>query len=93
MAFGALVGFGIRDRRRMRTAVFGATALLLTIVELYLTWGGDPVEMQRHVIGALSRLSMILVIVVASGVDAVLAEPPARLATPINAPAEVAADA
>ncbi len=93
LAFGALIGFGIRDRRRIRTAVFGATALLLTIVELYLTWGGDPVEMQRHVIGALSRLSVILVIVVASGVDAALAEPPTRLTTPVDVPAGVAADA
>ena len=52
--------------------IFGATALVLTFLEGYPTWGGDPVELERHMIGALSRLSVILVIVIASSVDAVI---------------------
>jgi hypothetical protein len=54
--------------------VFGATGLFLSLLEIYTTWGGDPVEMQRHLIGALSRLSLMLIIVVASAVDAAIVE-------------------
>jgi hypothetical protein len=48
---------------------FGATTLALTLVELYTTWGGDPLEMTRHLIGTFSRLAIILLVVVASGID------------------------
>jgi hypothetical protein len=41
----------------------------LTLVEAYTTWGGDPLEMPRHLIGTLSRLAVILVVIVAVGVD------------------------
>ena len=63
----------LRRQRGLGVVVFGATALGITIVELYPTWAADPLEMQRHLIGALSRLSVILVIVIASAVDAVIA--------------------
>ena len=87
----------LRRRRGLRVVVFGATALLLTIVELYLTWGGDPIETERHVIGALSRLSVILVIVIASAVDAIVTPAPPHSAPEVVDVAalgpEVAADA
>ena len=88
-AVAALVATFVLARRRKRSAglaVFGAAALLLTLTELYMTWGGDPVEMQRHMIGNLSRLSVILVIVIAIGLDALITER-ARPAEP--APTEV----
>ena len=62
----------LRRKRGLGLVVFGATALLLTLVEGYTTWGGDPVELERHMIGALSRLSVILVIVIASSLDAAI---------------------
>lgn len=62
----------IRRKRGLGVTVFGATALALTLVELYTTWGGDPVEAERHLIGAVFRLSVILVVVIASAIDAAL---------------------
>jgi hypothetical protein len=56
-------------RRGVGVVVFGATALVLTLLELYTTWVGDPLEVQRHLVGTLSRLSVILVVIVASAVD------------------------
>jgi hypothetical protein len=73
-----------RRKRGLRLVVFGAAALTLTLVEGYTTWGGDPVELERHMIGVLSRLSVLLVIVIASSVDAAIR--PARAAV---VPAEV----
>ena len=58
-----------RRGRGLGLVAFGATALLLTLVEGYTTWGGDPIELERHMIGALSRLSVVLVILVASALD------------------------
>ncbi len=60
----------LRRKRGMGVVVFSAAALVLTLIEAYTTWGGDPVELERHMIGTLSRLSVILVIVIASSVDA-----------------------
>jgi len=60
----------VRRRRGLGLVVFGTTALVLTLVEGYTTWGGDPVELERHMVGALGRLSVILVIVIASSLDA-----------------------
>jgi hypothetical protein len=56
-------------RRGLGIVVFGATTLVVTLVELYTTWAGDPLEMQRHLVGTLARLAVILVVVVACGVD------------------------
>jgi hypothetical protein len=100
VSLGASLVLLRRRRRGLRVVVFGATALVVTIVEFYFTWGGDPVETQRHVIGALSRLSVILVIAIATAVDTALTEPPAPPAVeevapelPITAAPELAADA
>jgi hypothetical protein len=75
---GAVMGLissfvvAMRRKRGLGPVVFGAVALTLTLVEGYTTWGGDPVELERHMIGVLSRLSVLLVIVIASSVDAVI---------------------
>jgi hypothetical protein len=63
------LALALRRRRGLGVVVFGATTLVLTLVELYTTWGGDPLEMPRHLIGTFGRLAIILVVVVASGVD------------------------
>jgi hypothetical protein len=80
----------LRRKHGLRLVVFGTTALVLTLVEGYTTWGGDPVELERHVIGTLSRLSVILVIVIASALDAAISA--ARSESPV-AGTEVDADA
>jgi hypothetical protein len=68
-ALGAGLALALLRRRGLGIVVFGATALVLTLVELYTTWAGDPLEMQRHLVGTLARLAVILVVVVACGVD------------------------
>jgi len=79
-----------RRKRGMGVVVFAAAALALTLIEGYTTWGGDPVELERHMIGALSRLSVILVIVIASAVDAARRRADA---TPVPGPASMQARA
>jgi hypothetical protein len=79
-ALAAALALALQRRRGAGIVVFGATALVLTLLELYTTWVGDPLEVQRHLVGTLSRLSMILVVIVASaadvGIDARRARPP-----------------
>jgi len=65
---GALV-LTLQRRRGVGVVVFGATALVLTLLELYTTWVGDPLEVQRHLVGTLSRLSVVLIVIIASAVD------------------------
>jgi hypothetical protein len=71
---GLVAGFALalQRKRGLGLVVFGTTTLVLTLVELYTTWAGDPLEMQRHLIGTLSRLSIVLVVVIASAADTVL---------------------
>ena len=68
-ALAAALVLALRRRRGLGIVVFGATALLLTLFELYATWVGDPLEVQRHLVGTLSRLSVVLVVIIASAVD------------------------
>jgi hypothetical protein len=68
----ASLGLALRRKRGIGMVVFGATGLVLTIIESYTTWGGDPVELERHMIGALSRFSVFLVIVIAASLDAAI---------------------
>ncbi len=84
------LALALRRKRGLGLVVFGATALVLTLIEGYTTWGGDPVELERHMIGALSRLSVILVIVIASSLDAAIF---AARSPSVAAPAEVPRDA
>jgi hypothetical protein len=56
-------------REQIGVIVFASIALLFTVVEIYTTWVGDPVELERHLIGALQRLSVTLVVAVAVTTD------------------------
>jgi hypothetical protein len=68
-ALAAALVLALLRKRGLGLVVFGATGLLMALVELYTTWAGDPVEMQRHMVGMLSRFAVIVVIVVAAAVD------------------------
>ena len=69
LAAALVLAFALHRRRGIGVVVFGASALVLTLLELYTTWVGDPLEVQRHLVGTLSRLSVILVVIIASAVD------------------------
>ena len=60
----------LRRRRYFGLALFGIVALALALSELFLAWFGEPLEIQRHAIGAVSMLAVLLVIIVATGLDA-----------------------
>jgi hypothetical protein len=91
---GALAAIAWATSRRKRgygVLVFAATALFIPYFEMYFTWVGDPIEMPRHMIGALSRMSVILVIVVAIAADMVvssLREDGTSERAPVEAPGE-----
>ena len=46
------------------------------MVEIYLSYVGDSMEVNRHLIGALCRLSLMIIICVALAVDRLLAREP-----------------
>jgi hypothetical protein len=62
----------LRRRRYLGLALFGALSLTVALAELFLAWFGEPIEIQRHAIGAVCMLAVLLIIVVATGVDAVV---------------------
>ena len=65
-------GAVVAARRRRALGLFAAFLLIPAWIDLYLSYAGDAVEVNRHMIGALSRLSVATVVVVAIAVDAVL---------------------
>jgi hypothetical protein len=69
LAAALVLAFTFQRRRGIGVVVFGASALVLTLLELYTTWVGDPLEVQRHLVGTLSRLSVIFLVIIASAVD------------------------
>jgi len=86
VAIAATAALGRRRKRDLRLALFGAAALALALIELFFSWFGEPLEVPRHAIGAVCALATLLVIVVATGVDAVVAEAAARRATAASGP-------
>ncbi len=52
------------DRRRLLAMILG-TGLIATLVELYASVATDAVEVQRHLVGPLFRLHLILLVIVA----------------------------
>ena len=74
VALAATAGAAVRLRRRryFGLALFGLVALALALSELFFAWFGEPLEIQRHAIGAVSMLAVLLVIIVATGVDAIV---------------------
>lgn len=66
------VGALIAARHRRALGLFAVFLLVPAWIDLYLSYVGDAVEVGRHMIGALSRLSVAIVVVVGIGVDAAL---------------------
>lgn len=73
----ALLGLGViaMSRRRAIAVVLGI-ALAGSLLDLYMSWLGDSVEVQRHLVGAVARLGLVLVLSIVHGLDSLLT--PAR---------------
>lgn len=61
----------LRSGRRRAPAMAGV-ALVAVLADLHVSASGDSVEVQRHVLGSVFRLSLVLVILVALGVASIL---------------------
>jgi hypothetical protein len=89
---GALVG----SARRRGIGIAVGVGLLATSADFYLSWIGDSVEVQRHLVGPISRLGVLLAFAVALGGE-LLTSPRRRKAAHIDradetdAPVEVEA--
>lgn len=68
LAVGGIALMAI-DRRRRLVAIFCGVMLVSTFVDVYVSYAGDSVEFQRHLVGPLLRLSVMIIISVALGVD------------------------
>jgi hypothetical protein len=60
-------------RRRRALGLFAGFLLLPAWIDLYVSYAGDAVEVSRHLVGPLSRLSVSIVVVVAIGIDSAIA--------------------
>ncbi len=58
-------------RRRVQAVVLGLL-LVSTFVDLYMAYVGDSVEVQRHMVGPLSRMSLVMVVCVAVGLETLI---------------------
>ncbi len=70
--------------RRIQALVLGLL-LASTFVDLYMAYVGDSVEVQRHMVGPLSRMALVMVIVVVLGLDSAI-EMIRRVARPTAEP-------
>jgi hypothetical protein len=61
------------DRNRRRLVLFAAAGLFSAAVDFYMSYIGDAMEVNRHLVGPLARLTIMLVIAVALGLDQVAA--------------------
>jgi hypothetical protein len=57
---------------RLHPIVFAFGGLLVVLVDIYCSYVGDALEVNRHLAGPLSRLSVMLVIAIAVGYDALV---------------------
>lgn len=64
LALGALASIAVARKRRALGVVLGV-ALVTTITEAYTSYVLDAVEVQRHLVGVLLRIGVIVVIAVA----------------------------
>ena len=74
----AVVGIAFTAQRRRGLALGLTVALLGSFVDLYTSWLGDSVEVQRHLVGAVFRLSLVLALAVVHGLDAIASHVGAR---------------
>jgi len=63
----------IAARRRRALGLYAGFLLIPAWIDLYLSYAGDAVEVSRHLVGPLSRLSVAFVVVVAIGIDSAIA--------------------
>lgn len=54
---------------------FGLAGIVLVLLELYVSVAADPLEVLRHVVGALARLSVMLIVCTAVALDALGRDP------------------
>ncbi len=67
------LGLAAADRRRRLLAAVVAAGLLSAAVDIWCSYVGDPMEVNRHMVGPLARLSVLIIVAVALGADAVSA--------------------
>ena len=68
----ALGLIGAAMRKRGLQAVILGMLLASSFVDLYLAYIGDSVEVQRHMVGPLSRMALVMVICFGVGLDVVV---------------------
>jgi hypothetical protein len=71
VALAIVLAVGWRGRGR-RLAAFVVAIAAQAWIELYLVWVGDPVDFDRHAVGALLRLTIVTFIVLATAADLVV---------------------
>lgn len=69
---GALVALGVAWTLRRTTAWFVALLVVPVLVDLYLVFVGDAIEVGRHLVGPMMRWSVVCVVCVAVGIDLLL---------------------
>jgi hypothetical protein len=62
------------DPRKRPAAAVTALALAACGVDAYVSYVGDALEIERHLVGAMLRLSLVAIVAVALGLDRLLAE-------------------
>lgn len=62
----------VASRRSRRVATIGAVALSACAADLFVSACGDSVEVQRHILGSILRLTLLFVIVCAFGAQRVI---------------------
>jgi hypothetical protein len=67
----AAAGIALAAARRRRRAQAVVLGLLLasSFIDLYMSYIGDAVEVQRHMVGPLARMALIMALCVAIGLD------------------------
>jgi hypothetical protein len=63
------VALAATDRRRRIVALFGAVGLVSAMVDIYVSYVGDAIEVNRHLVGPLARLAVMTIICVVLGIE------------------------
>jgi hypothetical protein len=77
---GLAVAFSERGRRLIPYMV--TIAMVSAMLDIWTSYVGDPMEVNRHMVGPLSRLCVAMLLAVAFGADALIA----RINTERNRP-------
>ena len=93
------IGIAAFERRRQLLAYTTAVLLLSGLVDLWSSYVGDPMEVNRHLVGPLLRCDVVLLLGIALGADSLIArlrqrpDEPEAPTPPETAPEEVEASA